>query len=174
MIALIFVLNMIHVIFYTEYNCAFSLFVDILTDRRRRRIYFRHYRPIKKIIQQIAGHISIYSITSLRYYSPRHKRWPGTLFRPPGQFRPQHFISYWPVWATYIYMSGHQISNNAGPIDHIRPPHIPLDFAQSSCTARHQREASRSRTCQSSKADHAILQCEHPWHPALFFVKHVA
>ena len=27
-------------------------------------------------------------------------RWPGALFRPPGQFGPVHFIFHWPVWAT--------------------------------------------------------------------------
>ena len=30
-------------------------------------------------------------------FSPRHKRWPGALFRPPGQFGPQHLIFYWPI-----------------------------------------------------------------------------
>ena len=45
--------------------------------------------------------------------SPRNKHWPGALFRPPGQY----ILYFTGPYGQPRYMSGHQISNSAGPND---------------------------------------------------------
>ena len=55
-------------------------------------------------------YVCTYIHTYIHTYSPRHKHWPGALFRLPGQFGPVHFIFHWPP----RYMPGHHISNSGG------------------------------------------------------------
>ena len=74
-----------------------------------------------------------------------------------------------PVRASTFYLSlartGHIFFARA-PV-----PHLGSTFA----TARSQRDASRSRACQSNTLTSAILQCEHPGRiRALFSAKHMA
>ena len=113
--------------------------------------------------------------------SPRHKHWPAgpVHFSDRRTSSGQYILSFTGPYGPPRYMSGHQISNSAGPNDdksqHIffaraPVPHIGSTFA----TARSQRGASRSRACQSNTLTSAILQCEHPGRiRALFSAKHM-
>ena len=114
--------------------------------------------------------------------SPRHKHWPAgpTHFSDRRTSSGQYILSFTGPYGPPRYMSGHKISNSAGPNDDksqriffARAPvqHLGSTFA----TARSQRGASRSRACQSNTLTSAILQCEHPGRiRALFSAKHMA
>ena len=60
-------------------------------------------------IDDIAARIMETLPDDMACISPRHKHWPGALFRPPGQYISSFTGPYGPP----RYMSGQQISNSA-------------------------------------------------------------
>ena len=108
------------------------------------------------------------SLFAVSMYSPRHKHWPAgpAHFSDRRTSSDQYILSVTGPYGPPRYMSGHQISNSAGPNDDnskyvffARSPVPHLGSARPTsrqfsripfATARRQRIASPSRACQSN------------------------
>ena len=98
----------------------------------------------------------------LNIRSPRHKHWPAgpAHFSDRRASSGQYILSFTGLYEPPRYMSGHQISNSAGPNDdklqYVLLAQAPVPHLGSFravlllCTARRQRVASRSGACQSN------------------------
>ena len=78
------------------------------------------------------------------------KHWPGTLFRPPGQY----ILSFTGPYGPPKYMSGHKISNSAGPNDdksqYVLFARAPVPHLGSFRAVLLLRQRVASRACQSN------------------------
>ena len=93
--------------------------------------------------------------------SPRHKHWPAgpAHFSDRRASSGQYILSFTGPYGPPRYMSGHQLSNSAGPEDdksqdvffaRARAPHLGSFRVSPFTTTGRQRGASRSRACQSN------------------------